>query len=129
MNKDLKFLLKRAFDAGTMYEATLSEECSFNEFIKYVKNQQLSICDVVSSNVKNNNKTTKIFPELTPPNIENSTVNNNGNILIMPELLSDISSTEIRSLLTEPNAIKNKLPDKVHQYILQHKLYRIEHNS
>ena len=46
MNKDLKFLLKRAFDAGTMYEATLSEECSFNEFIKYVENQQLSICDV-----------------------------------------------------------------------------------
>ena len=60
MNKDLKFLLKRAFDAGTMYEATLSEECSFNEFIKYVENQQLSICDVVSSNVKNNNKTTKM---------------------------------------------------------------------
>lgn len=49
MNKDLKFLLKRAFDAGTMYEATLSEECSFNEFIKYVESQQLSICDVVSS--------------------------------------------------------------------------------
>jgi len=49
MNKDLKFLLKRAFDAGTMYEATLSEECSFNEFIKYVENQQLSICDVGSS--------------------------------------------------------------------------------
>mgnify|MGYP000200437350 CR=1 FL=1 len=46
MNKDLKFLLKRAFDAGTMYEATLSEECSFNEFIKYVESQQLSICDV-----------------------------------------------------------------------------------
>lgn len=49
MNKDLKFLLKRAFDAGTMYEATLSEECSFIEFIKYVENQQLSICDVVGS--------------------------------------------------------------------------------
>ena len=59
MNKDLKFLLKRAFDAGTMYEATLSEECSFNEFIKYVESQQLSICDVVSSNVKISNKSIK----------------------------------------------------------------------
>lgn len=59
MNKDLKFLLKRAFDAGTMYEATLSEECSFNEFIKYVESQQLSICDVVASLPKKKKKKKK----------------------------------------------------------------------
>ena len=50
-------------------------------------------------------------------------LSNAGNILIMPEKLSDISSTEIRTLLTEPEAIKNKLPEKVYQYILQHQLY------
>lgn len=46
-----------------------------------------------------------------------------GNIFLMPEMLSDISSTQIRCSISEHRSVKNKLSPKVHQYILKHKLY------
>lgn len=73
--------------------------------------------------VSDNNEQSQTFPASNTPNSETTQLSDHGNILIMPEMLSDISSTEIRSLSAAPNAIKNKLPEKVYQYILQHKLY------
>ena len=43
MTEELKTLLKRAFDEGTMYEATLSEVYSFTNFIKGLETEQLML--------------------------------------------------------------------------------------
>ena len=67
--------------------------------------------------------------ELTPylihseSNLTHDSNEHSGNIFIMPEMLTDISSTEVRSLITEQRPVKNKLTPKVHEYILQHKIY------
>lgn len=49
MTEKLKILLKKAFDEGAMYESTLSESCSFTNFIKDLETEQLSIGSVVRS--------------------------------------------------------------------------------
>lgn len=46
MNKELKELLKDAFNAGVMYEATLSRACSFNSFIEDLESKQLLLSEV-----------------------------------------------------------------------------------
>jgi len=43
MTEELKTLLKKAFDEGAMYEATLSKACSFTNFIKDLETEQLLI--------------------------------------------------------------------------------------
>lgn len=49
--------------------------------------------------------------------------NNTGNIIIMPEYLEDISSTELRNKLKDKEDVSPWLLPSVLQYIKQHQLY------
>lgn len=61
MDKELKELLKRAFNEGVMYEATFSSACSFKNFIKELELEQLTIPVVVRQSEQLKDKETPTF--------------------------------------------------------------------
>jgi len=47
MDKDLIELLRKAYNEGVMYEATLSAACSFENFLEYIESEALNMRKVM----------------------------------------------------------------------------------